>query len=253
MAAIERKYYPTTLPSKGQFYGGLTKEGVVELGPIRVFEEKILASGIGSPTDRINRMIASCLKTPIPVSDLLLVDRFFLMFQLAALSYTPLRTINVKCPACKESIEKDLNLVTDFDVHYLEEDVEEPIEIELPSSKHKVSMKFLRVKDEAETLSLAEKLRKPLGSERTKKRSGLAKEDIYTIRLVSSVVLIDGQEHTLEEKVAWADNLVGQDSDTLRNALDGYDFGVDPSFQMKCTNCQETFQSILPPDEFFRI
>lgn len=254
MAVIERKHYPVRIPSLGRFYDLELQDGVVEVHAIRVFEEKMMSSGIGSPNDRINRMIGSCLKTPIPVENLLLVDRFFLLFQLAALSYTPTRDLNVKCPNCKEGVEKTVDLSKDFQVHYLDEDVEEPIEVELPVSKHKVSLKFLRVKDENEVLALAEKLRKPVAfSEKKRKQHGLGKDDIYTVRLVSSVVSVDGKEMTVEEKVAWANNLEGQDSDTLRNAFDDYDFGVDPVFQVRCPNCQEAFQSILPPDEFFRL
>lgn len=249
--APERRSYPTKLPSMGKLYGDLTKDGEVEIYSIRVFEEKMLASGVGSPTDRINRLVASCLKTAIPVNDLLIVDRFFLMFQLAAMSYDPTRNLLPKCPACRTvNTEVKVDLSKDFQVHYLESDIDEPIDVELPLSKSKVAIKFLRVKDENEILSITEKLRRP---NIKSKGASLSKDDIYTIRLVSSVVTIDGKEMRLEEKVAWADTLEGRDSEALRNALEEYDFGVDPTYQVKCSNCQEEFQAILPAEDFFRL
>lgn len=250
---IERKSFAVTLPSRGLLYNGNLKGGEIEIHPIRVFEEKMMTANVGHPTDRINRMIKSCMKTEFDIDRMLIVDRFYLMYQLSILSYGDSRDLKIKCGECRETFDKKVDLIKDITTTPAPDDLTEPVEITLPDSGDRVTLKFLRVKDEKEILELTDRLRKPAPT-KAKVRAGLTKDDLYTVRMVVAVTKVNDQDPgDMEAKVEWANNLSGKDAATIRDAFNDFDFGVNPTFSVTCPNCEEVFQSAIPAEEYFRL
>ncbi len=247
----ERVAYGVTLPSKGMFYGSKVPDGKVELCPIRVLEEKLLAGSPGTGSDKMNILISHCLKSPqINPKELLLVDRMFILYYLTMISYGNKREFAVLCtnPECKKKFKHTTDLQK-FEVEYCPEDVTEPYDISLPVCGDIVSVKFLRGNDETEIIEMSKQLRR---TDDNKKKKKITKGDLAILVLSLPVVTVNGQEMDNEEKVEWIENLIGQDADFLRESFSKYDFGVDLTVGVSCSDCGNEFEVEFPSEEFFR-
>lgn len=240
---VERKSYETTLPSRGLFYGDKVKDGKVKVYPIRVFEEKMLSGGVGNASDKTNQLLKSCLATEIDPKELLLVDRMFLLCHLGLLSYGAERELNVTCPdpKCKNQFPVKVDM-TQFEVTYAEDDLEDVREFELPVSKDKVSIKFLRGHDEGKILSMDSRLKK------SKKVGGI--DSILVLQMALPLVSVNGEELEGSDKIEWIENLIAQDARVLRDAINKFDFGIDTSVEVICPVCSEEFSLEFPAENF---
>lgn len=246
--AIERSKFAVKIPSLGKFYKAFQgHDGSVEIHPARVLEEKIVAASSAAPYDRWRMLLKSCMATQLDIDDLLVVDNFFLLVKLSSLSYGSKKKVNIRCqnPDCNERFDHTLDLDADFNVTFVPDELTDPVEIELPSSKEKVVVRLLRSRDEAAIRTAATMIRKD--------RAGkVSKDEItYLLRLVFPVISVDGKELTLADKMEWAENLLGIDAQAIRKAFEDFDFGVDPIATVDCPKCGKEVETALPFQDLF--
>lgn len=239
---VERKSHIAILPSQGKFNPEIP-EGIVEVYPIRVLEEKMMAGMSGTGTQRMNALFKSCLKSEVDPSKLLLVDRMYLLLFLRILSYGPSRKVTIPCQSCGQKNDYNMDL-NSFEITNPKEDQVEPFSITLPISGDVIELRFLRGIDEQE-ISQA--------SERYRKKGKSPSEIAFVMQMTLPVVSVNGEVISELDKFAWADNLVGQDASFLRKSIESTDFGVKMESELTCSNCQEEFTAALPMEEFFRI
>jgi len=115
------------------------------LRPITFEEEKQILSLAKKGVDPSMVLLDNCV-TDIDKSDILLVDKIYLLFKLRELSFGSVYKFIVGCPSCKQEnrISIDLN---DMPVVSME-DLGREVEVELPMCKKKAVVKLASVNDE---------------------------------------------------------------------------------------------------------
>lgn len=237
----ERKSYETTLPSRGLLYGDKVKDGKVKVYPIRVFEEKMLAGGTGNGSDKTNQLLKSCLATEIDPKELLLVDRMFLLCHLGLLSYGSERELNVTCQECKHQFPLKVDM-TQFDITYAEDGLEDQREVTLPVSGDKVVIRLLRGTDEGKIISMDARLKK------SKKVGGV--DSLLVLQMMLPIVSVNDKELSGSDLIEWIENMIAQDARALRDAINKTDFGIDTSTEVICPACSEEFSFEFPAENF---
>jgi len=250
-----------TLPSMGLFYGGAIPEGKVEYFPMTAREEKILAGGFKDGNQLIDTIIKACVPTlTIPVEDLLIGDKFFMMLVIRAASYGSKYGMMITCDCgqqfrhevdlgftgedAEEGFDEEFSNV--FKIKVPEEGAKEPFLVQLPKSKDMVEFRLLRGKDEKAIAKYAEQNM----SKRKSKEDG---NPAYIYRIARHIVSVNGDELSTMDTMAFVEDLIGYDSAALRNAIDAVDVGIDTQFTTECPKCDSVIESSLAlGPEFFR-
>jgi hypothetical protein len=244
-----------TVPSRGVLYNGLLPDGEVTYNPMTGKEEKILAGGSRNGASVIDSILKSCMPDlPVSVDDLLTNDKYFMLLVLRAQSYGSIYKFQVKCESCARKFTHEVNLgFTDteeeddsaFMVRVLTADTVEPFETDpLPSSKDVIKFRLLRGKDEKAIQRFAE------SAAAKGRQSG---DPSYIYRLARHLVAVNDKEIDAFEAQAYVENMIGMDSNALRNAIEKADCGVDTTVKAQCPLCDEDNEFLLPmTPEFFR-
>jgi hypothetical protein len=232
-----------TLPSRGKFYGNALPDGKVWIRPITVAEEKLFASNTNA-TDIADRVLARCIESEcISLQEMLQTDKYYLLLTLRSLSYGSDYPHKIKCRCGKEYVHKMtvpdglmLKMATETDV--------EPFEVDLPMVKKKVTLRFLRGKDEDLVDQYIAQLE---GANANDGDPG------YGYRLSLHIVAIDGAEPSSLERLRFVESMHGRDSQTIRRAISVRETGVDLTLKAVCPFCQAEFETLLTlTREFFR-
>jgi hypothetical protein len=89
------------LPSRGKFYDSIP--GVLHLRPMTGNEEQILATPRHVRRGKaIDMIFEKCIRENIQPSELLSIDRDYLLIFLRGISYTPEYDVEVRCPECAQ-------------------------------------------------------------------------------------------------------------------------------------------------------
>ena len=95
------------LPSRGRFYGDRLPDGKVTIRPMTVKEEKLLAGG-GNKLSLADKVLERCMiSNTMPLKDMILTDKFFLLLNLRAISYGPEYTFELRC-GCEFKFKKTI-------------------------------------------------------------------------------------------------------------------------------------------------
>ncbi len=230
---IEPPSQEVKLPSKGIPY---KNDGKIEIRPITVQEEKILATGGEGVIDKVLKRV---IKSDIDIDDLTPGDESFILVWLRLNSYFDDYSVSLICSSCKSEFNTIVK-VSQFPVYELKEGIEEPYEIEVGT--HRVGLKFLRRKDEKELDDIKKKF--------LKTKSDLS--DLYLYRYAKAIHTIDGQEVKFSQAVAFLNTLTGKDMVKIRKALNDMKHGVEPIAEVKCKNCSTVSKFDIPlTAEFF--
>lgn len=245
---MSRQTFEITLPSRGLLYEGKLPEGKLSIHPIRVKEEKYLA-GITGP-DQVNKALSivlqECIATPgIKADELLLVDRVYLLFQLRSISYGSDYSIEYRCHECG-SIHRAVADLAALDVKELEDTIQEPLEITLPSGA-KLGIKCLRQTDVDAIARVAK-------SALAKAKPGEHLGDVtHAYSMARQIVTVNGEEMGDRDKLEWVENLIGRDSASLTEQMsDAFNFGLDTTVKVECPVGHENFIALPFTAEFFR-
>ena len=230
------------LPSKGKFYENGTPSRVT-LRPITVKEEKLLM-GKGNRMALADKILAKCITSEcIPLKNLLMTDKFFLLLNLRAVSYGPEYSFSMKCSDCDFEFRHTIALPEGLQLKVASKDDTEPFDVKLPVCGKTASLRFLRGYDEEEIENYI----------RTLPDAGAEEGDPgYVFRMGRFIAKIDDKEIDVLEKLSFCENLTGRDSLAIRQAIAKHETGAILSIKTKCPSCQAEIRSTLPlTSEFF--
>jgi len=232
------------LPSKGMFYDGVLSDGRVTLRPVSVQEEKLLAGNAGNRLELADKVLQKCIVSKcLPLSDLLMTDKFYLLLVLRSISYGTEYGFTLACGSCKFEFQHSVKLPEGLQLKVATEGDVEPFEVTLPACKKKVSLRFLRGYDEEEIENFVKTL------------PDAGKDDGdpgYPFRLSRFIDKIEGEDVDPIEKLQFCEKLIGMDSMKIRHSIAERETGPILTVSAKCPNCQTPVRSILPlTNDFF--
>lgn len=237
--------YETTvvLPSKGLLYKGEIPAEITMRG-MTTKEEKIMYASQGG--DVFKKILKSCIIEPrnIDINRLTASDESFLILQLRMITYGDKYKVSVVCPHCGTRDEYEINL-SDFDVNYLEDTFEEPIDVELPRSGDIVSIRLLRNEDDEFITKYARKFSRQFNLD--------YREVEYVCRLARYIVKINDEEVDFIKARDYVEKMPSLDTAKIRTVLRKIDFGLDTMATVTCRTCGDEFDFDMPmTSEFFR-
>jgi hypothetical protein len=258
------------LPSLGIYYNGLIPDGKVQVRPMTIYTEKILATARLAQTNQsIDYVYKNCVKFPSTFDplDLLNGDRMFLLFYIRGVTYGNDYEFMITCTndACKQQSthEYDLNMLAS--TIRAPKHPTEPIKIALPYSSEItkrevwVEIRFLRGRD-MQVINQRRSIRdKAIGAPVRNAKSGMSSP-------VESVALDDAIEANLNLVAVSANGLKdrnilsqfisklhGIDTAAIRKCLNDEAPGIDMDIVVTCPHCQNEMRMPLPfTDSFFR-
>jgi hypothetical protein len=209
---------------------------------MKVKEEKLLAGG-GNKLSLADKVLERCMiGNTLPLKDMILTDKFFLLLNLRSISYGPDYTFTITC-GCSFEFKKTITLPDGLQLKVATDKDKEPFDIVLPRCKKTVSLKFLRGSDEAEIESYIKGL--PSGVQ-------IEGDPSYEFRLSRFIAKIDGKEVDMLEKLHFCENLIGADSLAIRRAIAENETGPIMTIKAQCPQCRNELTTYLPlTNEFF--
>jgi hypothetical protein len=240
------------LASKGLFYEEF--DGIIQVEPWGVKEERLFASRNLDYNLQIDRLISRLTNCPIDPTNLLLIDRQHIFIYMRCLSYGGDYSFNFKCEDCEEKVRYDMDLEKDLDVIYADDhsittvldssEIKEPFYIKLPLSGVEIGWRLLRGKDEHAVKKYVRRSMKSAGDER---------QD-YIYRTALRLVEVDGSNVDISSALQFVEGLKGKDSVTWRDHIKKISFGVEMEIEVKCRHCGYPNEMIMPLDKsFFRL
>jgi len=142
------EFLPINLPSRCKLYEGVEPGGV----SIRAYQgqDEILLAQINPVNLERNYLaILRGLIRGVRPELLTLGDRLHIIIWECINSYTDIIKLQTICPSCVKEVEISVDL-KELDTQYLQEDFEQPYEVELPVSGEKVALRLLTVADDVE-------------------------------------------------------------------------------------------------------
>jgi len=134
------------LPSKNRFYSLIDPAKPITIRAMTFEDEKAMMSKKNINTDVLNLLLTRCVSN-INISNLLQMDKLFIIMKLRELSYGDEYKANINCESCKKDNIVSFTL-SEMPVVYLEEDAVDPCEVDLPVLKTTMKIRRPRVSDE---------------------------------------------------------------------------------------------------------
>jgi len=232
------------LPSKGILYKEDNIPSTFSLRGMKTREEKILYVSQGG--DVFKRILRNCIVSPenVDINKLIAADEMFLVLQLRMVTYGDEYRVEATCPYCKKKSVYKLKL-SDFEIHYLDDDFKEPIEFKLPRSGDTLAIRLLRNEDSEFVDRFAKKHAKQFGLD--------YREVQYVARMAKYIKTINGEPVDFHDALAYVDDMSSMDSAKFWTVVDKILVGVDDTATVTCNECGEVFDFPLPiTKEFFR-
>lgn len=238
------------LPSNGKL--GAPKE--VTIRNMTTLEEKILSNARDEKF--LFDLVKSCVIEPKDFDPYTCHanDIMCLIFQIRELTFGPTYKQSFECPICGTQQDVEID-ISKFEFTLLEADLDKALEVTLPISKDKVTLKILTEADNRECVKLAK--------HKQKKFPGQNYNDLlFTEKLCAQVVSIElakpeeGKTALLEmrpERESYLMNMHFADMNAIKQALSKIEFGVKSFQTERCNFCGEEMEvpGMFSP-EFFR-
>lgn len=238
------------LPSEGKIYSaesGLMGRADIEIKAMTTREEDILTSrAYAKKGTTITELIKSCVtdKT-VDVDQLVSGDRNALMVAIRITGYGSSYKAEVKCPGCGQANTQEFDL-TNLSLKPIGSDpVAEGVnefECKLPHTGAMATFRLLTAKDEEELVAQ---------HERKKKMFNSPVDTLLSDQLKMSILSVNGKRD--RNALAWfVDNMNGQDSLALRDAISRTKPDVDMHQLFECQHCDHAEEVEMPiTSEFF--
>lgn len=231
------------LPSRGVSYVGkdgnpMFPNGVIEVSPMTVAEEKVLASNAaGDGTKKLGTLIdRTCNLKGMLAQDLLLEDVHALLYKIRSVSYGNVYPFDYECPKCGNKAKHHLDLDA-HPVKYAPNSLEDEMHIELPISKSTITVRRFRLRDESGKST----------------DSGAAMFEM----LARAIIKID-DKNILSWQVAeaWLNNLLVRDRAAITKGMSNpeSEFGISDTTDVTCPSCGHLQEGVGVPfgADFFR-
>jgi hypothetical protein len=270
------------LPSEGKYYDGLVPDGKVQVRPMGMHADKILATQrLAATGESIDYLFKECVRFPsddFNPLDLLVGDRIFLLYYLRGVTYGNEYEFAWACSnqECKTtSIHTyDLNLLYETKIGPNPDYPREPFKIVLPElskwSKENggddfwVEVRLMRGYDLRAIMRTMRTKKSITGGVRTKMRQQKNKQQNQNLsaavnfsdtvsenlRLLIHSVMGNRDAFKVNKVV---ERLHSKDAATIREFLRDNSPGIDTQVEITCPNCGEQATAELPITEtFFR-
>lgn len=133
------------LPSKGRFYKNFSG---VKVKPLLFEDEQRILSLKNKNSNIINEILSKCV-IGISISEMLEMDRTYLLLKVKEISYGPKYEFPITCPHCGNNTDVSMDLLKAVQVNYITDDLTDPREVVLPKLQVKAKVRFPRVSEEA--------------------------------------------------------------------------------------------------------
>lgn len=236
-----------TLPSLGKVYN-VDVNPNVKIRSMTVAEEMKRLNSSDRPYKTIADIIDDCLidKPGISAYDMCLGDFQFLLHKLRVVTYGSKYSLSSKCPHCGFENTGDIDM-NDMSVSSYTEDVNKYFEIELPVSKHTVSLRMQtpRILDD---ISIRTK-------EIASKRKSQSKDSAFLLNLESVIDRVDGIKIDPIKKSDFVKSLGMRDTNYILANVNKANEMIGPNTQLDivCDFCGLEYDTpfrVTP--EFFR-
>ena len=212
------------LPSESKVYTLEDPGAPITLRPMTFEDEKQIVNATKNQ-DPVNIILQRCT-TNINISDLLSIDKLYLIMKLREISYGDDYNTLMICSTCNAENPITVKL-SQLNVNPVPDDFTDPVEVTLPTIKKTCKVSLPRVRDEKLLTDVSKTL-----------------DEIW--RFIKE---IDGQtDKSIISAVV--NKLPIKDMKTILNAMKT-EFGVDTKIKFGCNNCKEVSVIDLPIDANF--
>jgi len=236
------------LPSKGLPYEGAVPDGKLTIRMMKVSDNKLLFSTAVPQNQRLNQIISRIvLDLPIPVTDLLIIDKFYIIVQSRILSLGADYTYKTTCDNCGRELTNTIDLSGLTSTCMSSDQLTR--KLKLPISGRELTLKQMTVGDEASSTNYlqSEKLKA------NKQGKKVGEEVLISYTLAMQIESVEGLEDDLHSKLEFIDNMCQRDYESIQQQLKKMEFGLDVNLMHTCPSCEsEMFYSMPFSVEFFR-
>ena len=212
---------PLELPSKNKYYNLVDAGSPISLRPMTFEDEKVMMSNKNPNTDVLNILLTRCVSN-IAISNLLQVDKLYIIMKLREISYGDQYNATINCPGCRSDNNVEFNM-SELNVNYADETFTNPVEVLLPVMGKKAKIRLPRIEDEQYF-----------------KNSEIAISNLW--RFVEE---IDGHtEKSVISKVI--PQLPLKDAHALFSAMSSSAYGIDTKVRFVCNYCNNNEVMELP-------
>lgn len=249
-----------TLPSEGLYYDGAVPNGRVQVRPMGLFADKILAtSRLAQSGKSLDWLFKKCVKFSNEKFDplnLLAGDRIFLLYYLRGITHGNNYEFIVRCTnedcGIKNTQEYDLNNLITTMKRPNKTLGSEPFKIVLPylskvtKSEFWVKMRLLRGYDMQSMLTQRTNMKR-LGHKQSEAIDETLEDNL-------NMLMIDVMGDTDRSKIKeFVNRMHASDTATIREFLNENSPGIDTTIFVNCTGCGQEMRMELPITEsFFR-
>lgn len=256
------------LPSEGLYYDGAVPDGRVQVRPMGLFADKILATQrLAASGKSLDWLFRKCTKFPDGKFDpinLLAGDRIFLLYYLRGITHGNVYEYIVKCTneSCGQSntSEYDLNELSKTILRPKKDLGTEPFKVILPhmskimKTEFWVKVRFLRGYDMQAMLTGKKVFKKIQNTGKNLGHTAMPDSIDDTIEDNLNMLIIEAMGSKDRVKIK---NLVSKlhasDTATIRDFLKDNSPGIDTTISVTCPNCDNEMRMELPITEsFFR-
>lgn len=242
MQKLNTQWEEIELPSCGKFYKGAIP-GKLHVRPMTGAEEQILATQrLVKKGKAIDMIFSRCIQEQIDTTQLLSVDRNYILIYLRGISYTPKYDVEIKCPNCDATFSTIINLDEAIVESCPEDFTPDSLCGVLPSSGFKFTYRLSKGQDEFDVTNYRE--------QKIEKFGDRAEDDTLIYR---TALLIESIENVVDKREIQflLKKLTINDVAHIRNTINFPPFGVDTEFDMLCPTCYHEFKIGLPLEASF--
>jgi len=265
------------LPSKGLYYDGQVPGGVVEVKPMGLYADKVLATQrLVRSGEALEHIFKKYVKIPNGFKhiDLLDDDRSFLLYYLRGITHGNEYEFLLTCPQCERTSEHEYNFNELWENATPPNEAlgVEPFSVVLPELSDRlgedfiVKVRFLRGHDTMEMLGAVKPSNGLPGQARSRKKKDWrsnSKEDVVrdfgeslddTLeRNINKIIVEAGGETSRSKIKQLVDMLHSQDVNAIINFLKTNSPGIDTVVETDCPRCSTSIITPLPiTASFFR-
>lgn len=228
------------VPSKGLFYNNPAMQSIT-LRRMTIREDKIRLRNEGEDEIRRDLLQACIVGSGIDAGQLTLFDANYLLFQLRRISLlNNIYKVRLTCPHCGTEFINEIDL-TKLKINYANPDNVPNLDVTLPVSKLKVSLKF-------PTLSGTINFRKNILEYMENNPDANLSELLYVYGDMVYIAAINGESKLYEELEGILENLDLLDSRAIKDAVRKLDnvYGIDDDIVCQCPKCKNDIHHGLP-------
>lgn len=217
----------TDLPSRGRFY---TDFESIKISPLKFLDEQLILTGKDADKDIVTELLEKTVEG-INVSEILLIDKNYLLMKLREVSYGDDYEFSVVCRNCNHESRSKIELSKQLNMTQIPDDFDDPRTITLPKLGVDVVVRLPRNREE---------------------RYFADTETSYK-NLYRFVVSLNGNKDPVFISQA-INRMEIADVKRIYKEITTNPYGIDPRFVFKCGKCKHKETLAVPIDsDFFSV